>query len=132
MVFFGGTFDPVHLGHVALVRAALTELQLERLTVLPAGNPYQRGRTPFASAKQRVAMLRLAFVDHSAINIDERELHREGATYTVDTLTEIRAELGADIPFVWLIGSGLAEIDLASTRLFPSCLSKYLIITISS
>ncbi len=105
VVFFGGTFDPVHLGHVALARAALTELQLERLTVLPVGNPYQRGRTPFASAEQRVAMLRLAFEHDSGISIDERELHREGATYTVDTLTEIRAELGADIPFVWLIGS---------------------------
>ena len=105
MVFFGGTFDPVHSGHVALARAALTELQLERLTVLPAGNPYQRGRTPFASAEHRVAMLRLAFGYDSGITIDERELHREGATYTFDTLMEMRAERGADIPFVWLIGS---------------------------
>ncbi len=124
MVFFGGTFDPVHWGHVALAHAALAELKPERLIVLPAGNPYQRGRAPFASAQHRVEMLRLALSPDRAdmvdgnvninanISIDERELKREGATYTFDTLTEIRAELGSDRPFFWLIGSdAFARLD---------------------
>ena len=116
MVFFGGTFDPVHLGHVAMARAALAELNLERLIVLPAGNPYQRGRTPFASPEHRVEMLRLAFGDDANISIDERELvrnkTREGPTYTFDTLTEMRSLHGPDIPFVWLIGSdAFAKLD---------------------
>ncbi len=123
MVFFGGTFDPVHLGHMAVAHAALTELKPERLIVLPAGNPYQRGRAPFASARHRVEMLRLALELDAAnaintvngngnIRIDERELKREGATYTFDTLTEIRAELGLARPFFWLIGSdAFAKLD---------------------
>lgn len=105
IVFFGGTFDPVHLGHVAMARAAIAELNVERLIVLPVGNPYQRGRTPFASPEHRVEMLRLAFQSDANISIDERELRREGPTYTFDTLTEMRNLHAPDIPFVWLIGS---------------------------
>lgn len=125
IVFFGGTFDPVHFGHVAVAHAALTELEPKSLIVLPAGNPYQRGRAPFASVQHRVEMLRLGLglgldpvnaintVDaNSNIRIDERELKREGATYTFDTLTEIRAEFGNAHPFFWLIGSdAFAKLD---------------------
>jgi nicotinate-nucleotide adenylyltransferase len=111
-VFFGGTFDPVHLGHVAMARAALAELNVERLIVLPVGNPYQRGRTPFASPEHRVEMLRLAFESDANISIDQRELRREGPTYTFDTLTEMRNLHAPDIPFVWLIGSdAFAKLD---------------------
>lgn len=106
----------MHVGHVAMARAALAELNIERLIVLPAGNPYQRGRTPFASPEQRVEMLRLAFALDANISIDERELvrnkTREGPTYTFDTLTEMRSLHGPDIPFVWLIGSdAFAKLD---------------------
>jgi nicotinate-nucleotide adenylyltransferase len=112
IVFFGGTFDPVHLGHVAMARAALAELNVERLIVLPVGNPYQRGRTPFASPEHRVEMLRLAFESDANISIDERELRREGPTYTFDTLTEMRNLHAPDTPFVWLIGSdAFAKLD---------------------
>jgi nicotinate-nucleotide adenylyltransferase len=112
VVFFGGTFDPVHLGHVVMARAALNELNVDRLIVLPVGNPYQRGRTPFASPEHRVEMLRLAFESDANISIDERELRREGPTYTFDTLTEIRNLHAPDIPFVWLIGSdAFAKLD---------------------
>jgi nicotinate-nucleotide adenylyltransferase len=115
IVFFGGTFDPVHLAHVTMARAALAELNVERLIVLPVGNPYQRGRTPFASPEHRVAMLRLAFAafdNPAAVTIDERELRREGPTYTFDTLTEMRSLHAPDIPFVWLIGSdAFAKLD---------------------
>jgi nicotinate-nucleotide adenylyltransferase len=112
IVFFGGTFDPVHLGHVAMARAALAELNVERLIVLPVGNPYQRGRTPFASPEHRVEMLRLAFESDANISIDERELRREGPTYTFDTLTDMRHLHGPDVPFIWLIGSdAFAKLD---------------------
>lgn len=97
-----------------MARAALAELNVERMIVLPVGNPYQRGRTPFASPEHRVAMLRLAFAafDNAAVTIDERELRREGPTYTFDTLTEMRNLYAPDIPFVWLIGSdAFAKLD---------------------
>jgi nicotinate-nucleotide adenylyltransferase len=112
IVFFGGTFDPVHMGHVAMACAALDELRVERLIVLPVGNPYQRGRTPFASPEHRVEMLRLAFGGDTNISIDERELRREGPTYTFDTLTDMRRLHGPDVPFIWLIGSdAFAKLD---------------------
>ncbi len=101
-LLFGGTFDPVHNGHVAMAHAAREELMADRLIVLPAGNPWQRGRLPFASAEARLAMLRLAFGE--AANIDARELERQGPTYTFDTVSELHAEHpGAE--FYWLIGS---------------------------
>lgn len=102
VLLFGGTFDPVHNAHVEMARAAQTELGSEALTLIPAGNPWQRGRLPIAPAETRVAMLRLAFGPDALIDL--RELHRPGPTYTVDTLTELRAERpGAE--FHWLIGS---------------------------
>ncbi len=95
-----------------MAHAALAELNVERLTVLPVGNPYQRGRTPFASPEHRVAMLRLAFAADLKISIDERELRRQGPTYTFDTLTEMRSLHAPDITFVWLIGSdAFAKLD---------------------
>ena len=112
IALFGGTFDPVHYGHLALARAAFTQLELQKLLLLPAGNPYQKGRLPFASGEHRVNMLRLAFQHDADMAIDERELRRKGATYTFDTLVELRAEYGATASLVWLIGGdAFAKLD---------------------
>ena len=97
---------------------ALVESGASRLVILPAGNPYQRGRSPFASAQHRAAMLRLAF-DNAAgipgnaeIAIDSRELERLGPTYTIDTLREIRQSSGQDVALIWLIGGdAFARLD---------------------
>lgn len=75
------------------------------MLVLPAGNPYQKGGLPFASADHRRNMLTLAFQGESQILVDEREMWRIGATYTFDTLVELRTEIGVDASLVWLIGS---------------------------
>ena len=104
-LLFGGTFDPVHAGHVAMATAALAETGATHLTLLPAGNPYQRGRAPFASAADRQAMLGVAFEGMTKVSIDRRELSREGNTYTADTLREIRAEQTGETALIWLIGS---------------------------
>jgi nicotinate-nucleotide adenylyltransferase len=110
-LLFGGTFDPVHRGHLALAEAGMAQLYARELIVLPAGNPYQKGRAPLASAADRVAMLRLAFEGEGVI-IDERELRREGPTYTVTTLEELRRERGADEVLIWLIGEdAFARLD---------------------
>ena len=112
IALFGGTFDPVHYGHLGLARAAFTQLQLQKLLLLPAGNPYQKGRLPFAAGEHRANMLRLAFNDEADMVVDERELHRKGATYTIDTLEELRAEYGQAASLVWLIGSdAFARLD---------------------
>jgi nicotinate-nucleotide adenylyltransferase len=115
LALFGGTFDPPHNAHIEVARAAFsseTQLQANALRIVPVGSPYQRGRAAYANADDRVAMLNLAFKDWPNVTIDSRELTRQGPTYTVDTLTELRAELGKTLPMAWLIGSdAFAKLD---------------------
>lgn len=105
VALFGGTFDPVHAGHIGLAQAALAQLETPTLVLLPAGNPYQKASQSLAPAHHRVAMLRLASAGCGGISVDERELRRTGATYTYDTLVELRREYGDEMGLVWLIGS---------------------------
>jgi nicotinate-nucleotide adenylyltransferase len=91
LALLGGTFDPVHYGHLRLadeVRRALAPLEVR---LVPARDPPHRG-APAASAADRLAMLRLAVAEFPALSIDERELVRDGKSYTVLTLEELRAE----------------------------------------
>ena len=100
----GGTFDPVHLGHVALAEAALAQLPLAEVLWLPSGNPGHRG-APVAGARDRLAMLRLTTEGNSRYRIDASELERSEPTYTVHTLTRLRAQLGDAQPLALLLGS---------------------------
>lgn len=91
----GGTFDPPHLAHLALARQARDELRLDELRLLPAGQPWQKlsaGKRAPVAAAHRVAMLRLLTRGEPGIVIDERELHRAGPSYSVDTVRDIHAE----------------------------------------
>lgn len=88
---FGGAFDPPHKAHVALARAALEQLQLDVLHVLPTGQAWHKARA-LSPADDRLAMTRLAFGDEPRVLVDPRELEREGPTYTVDTLHELAGE----------------------------------------
>ena len=100
----GGTFDPVHLGHVALAEAALAGLPLSEVLWLPSGSPGHRA-SPVASARDRLAMLGLATGGNSRFRIDAAELESGAPTYTVHTLTRMRAQLGDAQPLVLLLGS---------------------------
>jgi len=107
-IVYGGTFDPVHRGHVAIARAAREALLAEGLGVrafdfLPNADPPHRA-PPGAAAGHRVAMLWLALAGESGFGIDLRELRRGGASYMVDTLEALRGELGRDAPLVLLLG----------------------------
>lgn len=104
ILLFGGTFDPIHNGHTAMAVEALKETSASRLVAFPAGNPYQKGRLPMASGAHRKAMLNIAFEKNADVSIDTRELQRQGATFTVDTLHELRNELGDAARLIWLIG----------------------------
>ncbi len=88
---FGGAFDPPHAAHAALAAVAIGQLGLDELRILPTGQAWHkaRGLTP---ASHRVAMARLAFAGLPQAVLDEREIRREGPSYTVDTLREIAAE----------------------------------------
>jgi len=94
----------VHNAHLAMARAALEELRLEKILFMPTGAP--RYRTPaVASGEHRVAMLRLAFTDGDSYEVDARELAAGASGYTIDTLKELRLELGADTELWLLMGA---------------------------
>ena len=109
---FGGTFDPVHFGHLRLATELAEAFHLEKVVFLPAGLPYHRGRSAHASDDERLTMLKLATARDPRFGVDERELRRQGPTYSYDTLVEIRAEKGPQLPIVFLVGSdAFAHID---------------------
>jgi nicotinate-nucleotide adenylyltransferase len=102
-LFYGGTFDPVHNGHLAIARAARDELGCT-VRLMPAADPPHRA-APGADAGQRARMLELAIADEPGLIVDRRELDRDGRSYSVDTLRELRAEMGPDAPIALLIGA---------------------------
>ena len=101
--FYGGTFDPVHNGHLAIALAARDALGTT-IWMMPAADPPHRA-APGASAEHRAAMLDLATQDHAGLRVDRRELQRDTPSYTVDTLRELRAKHGDAAPLAFLIGA---------------------------
>lgn len=105
VALLGGSFDPVHNGHVALADYFVNLLQPDELRIIPAGNPWQKHGLQ-ASGSDRMEMVRLAFdTQQVPISIDQQEILRSSATYTIDTLRAVRAELGPDVSIVFLIGA---------------------------
>jgi nicotinate-nucleotide adenylyltransferase len=102
LAIFGGTFDPIHLGHLCVAWEA-SELLDADVLMMPSGVPPHRP-PPIASAPQRLAMLQVALRGQSRLLLDARELARSGPSWTVDTLAELRAEHG-DRPLVLLLGA---------------------------
>jgi len=102
LAIFGGTFDPIHIGHLSVAWEAAELLDAE-VRLMPASVPPHR-LPPTASAEQRVAMLRAALRGQSRLTLDTRELDRSGPSYTIDTLHELRKEFG-DRPLVLLLGA---------------------------
>ena len=103
VALLGGTFDPVHLGHLGLADDARRALGVPEVRLVPASDPPHRA-APGASAAHRLAMLRLAIERHPGLAIDERELARRGKSYTALTLDELRAE-DADRPLIMILGA---------------------------
>lgn len=95
---FGGTFDPIHCGHLRTGLELMQALELAELRWIPVGNPGHR-KPPRAPAALRLDMVRAAIAGQPGFVLDEREIHREGVSYTVDTLNEIRRhEMGREGP----------------------------------
>jgi nicotinate-nucleotide adenylyltransferase len=109
---FGGTFDPVHNGHLAAAVNARRALGLERVLVVPARDPWQKKDRALAPVEDRLAMLAAAFGDVDGLEISRLELDREGPTYTADTLEELHRRDPA--PDLFLIVGADAASDLAT------------------
>ena len=131
----GGTFDPIHYGHLRLAEELAERLRLEEVRVVPSGTPPHRS-APAVAAEHRLAMARLATAGNTRFRIDEREMRRAGPGYTFDTLKDLRAEAGEARPLALLLGAdaflefatwhrwreifGLAHIAVAHRPGFPA------------
>ena len=102
LALLGGTFDPVHLGHLRIAAETATALKFPEVRLIPSQTPVHRTR-PGASEAQRLAMLRLAVADVPGLAVDDRELTRDTPSYTALTLESLRAEFPMR-PLIWLIG----------------------------
>ena len=88
---FGGSFDPPHTAHIALAKHAIEQFDLAELRIIPTGDAWHKART-LTPSPHRLVMTRLAFADVPQTVVDQREIDRQGASYTVDTLEELKAE----------------------------------------
>ena len=101
---FGGTFDPIHFGHLRLAEEMAEGLGLSQVRFIPAGQPPHRG-APRTAASHRLEMVRRAIAGNPRFEVDAREVQRPDPSYTVDTLTALRAELGNEQPLWLLLGA---------------------------
>ena len=99
----GGTFDPVHLGHLIIAEEAADRLGLDVVVFVPARDPWRKERSDIASAADRMAMVRLATRDNPRFRVSEVDLKREGPSYSVDTLDDLR-EQEDDAQLYFLVG----------------------------
>lgn len=112
VAIFGGTFDPIHFGHLRLAQELAESLRVEEVRFMPGGQPPHRA-APQVTALQRLDMTRLAIADNPLFRIDDREVRRSGPGYTFDTLTEVRREVGAARALCLFLGAD-AFLDLAT------------------
>jgi len=108
---FGGTFDPIHFGHLRTALDVTENLHLEQLRFIPCGEPPHR-EPPLARAEQRLAMLQAAIVDEPRFVVDDREIQRGGPSYMVETLESLRGELGQKQSLALIVGlDAFAALD---------------------
>ncbi len=108
---FGGTFDPVHIGHLRTCVELRDYLNVQQMHIVPCARPPHREQ-PAVSAEHRLAMLRLAIDAEPGLLADDRELRRQGLSYTVETLQGLRSEIGQDAPLYLCVGmDSLVNLD---------------------
>ena len=105
---FGGTFAPIHHGHIRLALELRERLGLSRVLIVPSANPPHRA-APEVPPQRRLEWARLALAGVPGLLVDDREIRRNGPSYTYDTMAGLRAELGAETPLVLLLGDDAAN-----------------------
>ncbi len=110
----GGTFDPIHFGHLRMAEELAEALNLDEVCIIPAGQPPHR-TVPRTPARHRLEMARLAIADNPRFKLDEREVLQARASYTVDTLSALREELGQQQP-IWLFMGSDAFLGLSTWK----------------
>ncbi|MFN8472473.1 MAG: nicotinate-nucleotide adenylyltransferase [Anaerolineae bacterium] len=101
---FGGTFDPIHIGHLIAAEEARIVCGLSRVVFMPAASPPHKQGRPITPAEHRLTMTELAIASHSRFSCSAMEMERAGPSYTVDTLAQLRARWGEAVDIVFIIG----------------------------
>lgn len=101
---FGGTFDPIHMGHLVVAEEARQQLGLDEVLFVPAGKPWFKAEMPVTDAKHRLAMVELAIASNSAFQPSDIEMSRTGPSYTVDTLESLYKERGGSTRMYVILG----------------------------
>ncbi|MDO8490607.1 MAG: nicotinate-nucleotide adenylyltransferase [Dehalococcoidia bacterium] len=106
----GGTFDPVHIGHLIIAEDVRVKLGLAGVVFLPAGQPWLKDDRSISPARHRVEMLRLAISSNPYFSLSRIEVDRPGPSYSIDTLPQLKQQLGSDVALYFILGSdALAE-----------------------
>jgi nicotinate-nucleotide adenylyltransferase len=109
----GGTFDPVHTGHMIIAEEVRQNLKLHEVLFMPAGQPWLKGQKDISAVEHRLEMVILATASNPYLNVSTIEIERPGPTYSVDTIVDLKAGLGAGAKIYFIVGfDALAELHL--------------------
>lgn len=103
----GGTFDPVHYGHLIIAEAVREGFNLDKILFIPSGQPPHKDNSKVSSAVHRFSMLKAAIETNPCFDVSRIEVEREGYTYTVDTLTQLRDKFGRSVKLYFIIGADI-------------------------
>src|SRR6059036_3486561 len=107
----GGTFDPIHQGHLVTAEEALAQFALDEVVFVPTGQPWQKADREVSAAEDRYLMTVIATASNPRFSVSRIDIERPGLTYTIDTLHDLRAEHGPDVDFFFITGAdALAQI----------------------
>jgi len=109
----GGTFDPIHLGHLIIAEEARLKLELSKVIFIPAGQPWLKANRFITPKEQRLEMVKLATSSNPYFEVSTAEIEREGPSYSVDTVSALREELGSGVELYFIVGpDALAGLPL--------------------
>ena len=113
IALFGGTFDPIHLGHTAVAVYAAEQIGAAKVIFIPAKRSPLKGRPPKASGSDRLKMITLATAEDERFDVNDRELNKPEPSYTLETVRHFQHHLGSDTSIYWLMGAdGIDELPL--------------------
>lgn len=111
IILYGGSFDPIHHGHLAMMQFAMQHLQADKSILIPAGISPLKRRNPYADGTSRIEMIRRAIQTLIGVEVSDYELNRAGPSYTIDTVRYFRQQVGQDAELYWLLGAdAVAEL----------------------
>lgn len=113
IALYGGSFNPIHNGHLIVARSIAEQLQVDRLIVLPSARPPHKGADQLLDARHRAEMVRRAIAEEPGFEFSDYELESSGPNYTIETVGHYRRELGLDISLYWIVGADSLN-DLSS------------------